>query len=624
VSEGVSVLVPLRRTLRERALPAILTPRGVVLCLIGLATLSAGARIGLLTHVYAPTVFMDELGYQKLAQSIGRTGDLALFNQHGMSFSPLYPLVLSPIYALGASAPTAYHWIKIVDAILISLSIFPTYKIARFVLARRESLFVAAIGAFAPLMYYSAFTMSENLAYPLALVAIWAMLAALRAPSPRSDALLLGAIVLVSAARVQLIVLLPAALTAPALAAVFGRERAGESLAGSLAKRLRQHWLLFSAPAAFATLAGLGAFAGHGVLSITGRYENVVHSGVPDLWRMLEVAVEHVAGIEFAVGVFPFVAALVTAYVFFRAGTRREYVPFASVAVAVTAWLLLEVAFDAARFDGGVELPRIHERFLIYVVPFFLVALLAAVRLPESKASVRIYLGAAAVATLLPALIPYHKVINLTNVVDTFGLQLFGRPTGTKYVPIPHVTLVAVWVAATFALTYVVVRNRMRGVIAFVLLVSIGTSMFISKRIQDGSAGARSRLPASIDWVDRATSSGDVILVTGAGPVSAAMETSFNNLSIARVYNLCKKTFGAEFGEQRLTVDEAGRLRDSSSGFVRARYVVVPDGLVVRGRVVAWNREGHQVLIASPKGPVSLRLATRSVDCSADLKFRRT
>jgi hypothetical protein len=624
VSEGVSVLVPLRRTRRERALPAIVTPRGVVLCLIGLAALSAGARIGLLTHVYAPTVFMDELGYQKLAQSIGRTGELALFNQHGMSYSPLYPLVLSPIYALGASAPTAYHWIKIVDAILISLSIFPTYKIARFVLARRESLFVAALGAFAPLMYYSAFTMSENLAYPLALVAVWAMLAAVREPSPRNDALLLGAIVLASLARVQLIVLLPAALSAVVFAAVFGRKPGDEGLARSFTQRLRQHRLLFGSTLALFVLAGIVALAGQGVLSIAGRYEKVVHRGIPNPWQVVELTVEHLAGVDFAVGVFPFVAALVTAFVFFRSRPRRAYVPFASVAVAVTAWLLLEVAVDAVLFDKGSDLPRIHERFLIYVVPFFLVALLAAVRLPESKAPVRTYLGAAAVATLLPALIPYHKVINLTNVVDTFGLQLFGRPTGTKYVPIPHVTLVAVWVAATFALTYVVVRHRMRGVIAFVLLVSIGTSMFVSKRIQDGSAGARSRLPASIDWVDRATSSGDVILITGAGPVSPAMETSFNNLSIARVYNLCKTTFGTEFGEQQLTVDEAGRLRDSSSGFVRADYVVAPDGLVVRGRIVAWNIGGHQVLVAPPKGAVSLPLATRSVDCSADLKFRRT
>ena len=616
MSEGVSVLVPLRRTLRQCALPAILSPRGVVLCLIGLAALSAVVRIGLLTHVYAPTVFMDELGYQKLAQSIGRTGHLALFNQHGMSYSPLYPVLLSPIYALGASAPTAYHWIKIVDAILISLSIFPTYKIARFVLPRRESLFVAALGAFAPLMYYSAFTMSENLAYPLALVAVWAMLAALRDPRPRKDIFLLVSLVVVTLARVQLIVLLPAALTAVVLAALFDRE---QGAASSLLRRLRQHWLLFGSTAAGLVLVGIVGLAGRGVFSVAGRYENVVHNGHPHPWRVLQITVEHLAGVDFAVGVFPFVAALVAASVFFRSECRRKYVPFASVASAVTAWLLLEVAIDADLFDRGTELPRIHERFLIYVVPFFLVALLAAVRLPESKAPYRTYLGASAVAVLLPLLIPYHKVINLTNVVDTFGLQYFGRPTGTKYLPIPHVTLVAVWFAATFALVYVVVRHRIRGVIAFVLLVSLTTSMFVGKRIQDGSAGARSQVPAHADWVDQAKPTGNVILITAGGTVEPAMETSFFNFSIKRVYYLCKVTYGADFGEQQLTLDNSGRLRDSS-GFVTARYAVMPDGLVVRGRVVAWNGSGHQVLVAPPNGPLTLPVRNgAALGCSRGL-----
>src|SRR5438552_196834 len=98
-----------------------------------------------------------------LAQSLGQTGHLALFGKQGLSLSPLYSVVLAPIYALGASAPTAYEWIKIVNALLMSLSIVPIYMIARFVLPRRASLVVTGLSALAPLMYYSALVMSENL-----------------------------------------------------------------------------------------------------------------------------------------------------------------------------------------------------------------------------------------------------------------------------------------------------------------------------------------------------------------------------------------------------------------------------------------------------------------------------
>ncbi len=90
--------------------------RDVLLGLLAICGFSTLLRIALVTGAHAPLVFNDELGYEKLAQSIGKTGHLALFNERGLSYSPLYSVVLSPIFALGASAPTAYSLIKIVNA----------------------------------------------------------------------------------------------------------------------------------------------------------------------------------------------------------------------------------------------------------------------------------------------------------------------------------------------------------------------------------------------------------------------------------------------------------------------------------------------------------------------------
>jgi len=71
----------------------------------------------------------------------------------------------------------------------MSASIFPTYKIARFALSHRRSLIVAALSALTPLMFYSSFSMSEEPRLPRLPHGVWAMLATVREPSLRHDAL---------------------------------------------------------------------------------------------------------------------------------------------------------------------------------------------------------------------------------------------------------------------------------------------------------------------------------------------------------------------------------------------------------------------------------------------------
>src|SRR5262245_30442392 len=259
--------------------------------LVGLAALSVVLRVTLLAEVHGPWVFMDELGYQKMAQSLGQSGHLAIFGRGGLSLSPLYSVILAPIYALGASAPVAYGWIKIVNAILMALAVFPLYKIARFVLPRRASVLACGISAVAPLMYYTALTMSENLAYPLFLVSVWALLVALRSPTLGHDAALLASIGVASAARLQLVILYPAALTAALLVGAIERDKSG--FGGVLSSLCRQHRLLIGSAAASVAFVGTGrAFA------LTGIYGGVVKDGYPNPWRVTQQVVEHLAELD--------------------------------------------------------------------------------------------------------------------------------------------------------------------------------------------------------------------------------------------------------------------------------------------------------------------------------------
>jgi Dolichyl-phosphate-mannose-protein mannosyltransferase len=585
----------------------------VAVWLIAIAGLSVALRIALLTEVHGPWVFMDELGYQKLAQSLGQNGHLALFDKRGVSLSPLYSVVLAPIYALGASAPAAYHWIKIVNAVLMSLSIFPVYMIARFVLPRRSSLVAAGLSGLAPLMYYSALAMSENLAYPLFLASVWAMLVALRSPSTRADAVLLISIVAASAARLQLIVLFPAALTAVVLAGALARKQSENSMAGLLSDLWRQHRLLIGSAAGFLVVLATGrAFA------LTGIYGGALKDGFPNVWRVLEQIVRHLAGLDLAVGVIPFVGALVAAYAFLKYGARWEVGVFASVAVSVTVWLLLEVGFFGDFVVRTAQIPRIHERYFFYVLPLFVIALLAVVRLPASKVPFRAYEAAAVVATALPAVIPFRSVINNTIVADSFALQPYGKAVGNTIVPVAHAAFAAVCVAGLFAFIFVLLRNRTVAVGVLVLLVFVFMSALVRSRVVGAARGATAAvLPAHRDWVDRTKPSSGVALVAGRGASDLAVfETAFNNLSISRVYYVCTPVFGAIFGEQRIWADRVGRLRDAA-GYVNVSYIVVPVGLGVRGRVVARDRRGHLVLVAPPNGRLRVPTAKSGLNCTS-------
>ena len=357
--------------------------------------MAAALHAFLVGRVHGPFVFMDELGYERMAQSFAHTGHFSLFGKGGLAYSPLYPIVLSPIYALTSSLHTAYEWAKVENAVLISLSVFPVYGIARSVFPRGRSLGVAALSLLAPLMLYSGFEMSESLAYPLCLLAIWTMLRAVRRPSVANDALMLARDRRSPrAARLQLVVLLPAALTAvllvPRSPGRRGRSRDQAVGRGALARS--------SAIVGVALVAGLArTVMNGGNLPLAGRYANVgtAHASALARGRALLPAPRRarLCGRRDPVRGRP--ARRVRARAL-RA-SRGERSIFASVAVASTFWFLLEVALDAAAFDATsahprtasafTDLPRIHERYLIYLVPLFLVALFAALRLrrPRSR-----------------------------------------------------------------------------------------------------------------------------------------------------------------------------------------------------------------------------------------------
>ena len=575
--------------------------------------MSAVLRTILALEVHGPFVFLDELGYARMAESFAHTGHLTLFGKAGLAYSPLYPVLLSPIYALTSSAHAAYEWAKVLNAVLMSLAVFPVYGIARSVLDRPRSIGVAALSLAAPLMFYTGLEMSESLAYPLALLAIWAMLRAVREPRLGNDVLMLAAIVLACTARLELVALFPAAVTAILVVALIRPEETGQGRVRSVARTISAHRLVFASIAVVFVAGLVRTVQNGGALPLAGRYSNVGSARANPL-NVLEIAFHHLAELDLAVGVVPFVGALLAAYALARFGFPRRALVFGAVAAATTVWLLLEVAFDAAAFDSSsapahasqlaASLPRIHERYLIYLVPLFLVALVASLRAVRPRTPVWATLSAVLIAALLPLAIPFHDVVNTSAVADTFGLEALATVEHGALTAVSHATYVAVIAAGFlgFASLYAFLRPRPSFAIVLTLLAFFVLSDFVRLRLIGSANGFTAPQPAQRDWVDQAVGNGSVALIGGPGTSRLALlDAAAGNESIARVYYTCDSAFGSDFGEQQLSAGSA----------VRARYAVVPASMEVSGRVLARDPKGHLVLIAPTGGTVKIPVALR-------------
>jgi hypothetical protein len=114
-------------------------------------------------HV-TPWLFTDELKFAQISRSIAETGHAAQ-RDHPASFDTLYTYLIAPFWRIG-DVGDSYAAIKYVGVIVMTSAIFPTYFLARMVVAKPWALF-AAVGAVAtPALAYATFLIEEPAAYP--------------------------------------------------------------------------------------------------------------------------------------------------------------------------------------------------------------------------------------------------------------------------------------------------------------------------------------------------------------------------------------------------------------------------------------------------------------------------
>lgn len=122
-------------------------------------------KILLSYFVKSPTIFADEYLYIKMARSFFYTGKFLIHGFPSTTYMPLYPVILSIGYFL-KNMTTIYFSFKVINAILSTLIIFPTYFLVKEFLSKRKSIILTIILSISVNFVFSNYIIAENLFLP--------------------------------------------------------------------------------------------------------------------------------------------------------------------------------------------------------------------------------------------------------------------------------------------------------------------------------------------------------------------------------------------------------------------------------------------------------------------------
>lgn len=135
----------------------------------------SGCKVIISGTIGGPHIFVDELAYNQVAQQI-YSGALLASNvpYPADPFHPGYSFIISLAYLLTPDKYIAYHYMLIINSLVTSTIIFPSYYLLRSALTTRVALAGAILIALLPSVTLNSFVlMSEALFIPLTIFSIW-------------------------------------------------------------------------------------------------------------------------------------------------------------------------------------------------------------------------------------------------------------------------------------------------------------------------------------------------------------------------------------------------------------------------------------------------------------------
>ncbi len=516
----------------------------------------------------------DELEMAQLSRAVAETGETA---RRGVPFPShaLYPYVLAPVWWI-QDVGQAYGVAKLLNVLLMTSVVFPTYGLARMVVSKPWALFAAAGAGVIPALYYSSILVEEPVAYP------WATLCAYliaKAFARRTRWWVGGAVVaslLAPLVREQLAVV-PAAFVIAALALLATSPRAKQEYA----RWSRWDWV-------------------GGVLLLVGIVivVNAAVSHVSFAWlvatqhykdRMLENGLWAVGALAVGVGVFPMIAGL-AALVRPRGeewtAERRAVVATMGALIVGFGWYTaVKAAYISTTFSTLVV-----ERNLIYVAPLLFVGTAMFFERPLTRWWA---VAGAAGLTLSALLLAYQYKMDVRIYSDAPGFSLLQAanrayswtPDRARNVLIGFVVLSLLVIVLPRVLPWG--TRQVLALVAVLLLVwGIAGQMSAASASNTFSEEISADIDPPFDWIDRATGGAPTLyLGQRLTDYNGIWQMEFWNRSLKHVWS----TDGSAPGPgPTLSPD----LVDAATGEITqpptaVEYVVVDPGIDIVGTPVA-------------------------------------
>jgi hypothetical protein len=494
----------------EAALPAVSRPFALAhgltarVALTLLVVGSFAARLVASAAHPAPRYFPDEYLYTAIARALG-SGQAPNVRGNSANFPALLePILAAPFHAL-SSPELAYRLTQAENALLMSLAAVPVYLPARRLsLSTRYALLCAVFAVAIPDLVFASYTLADPVAYPFAMGALAAGVAALDRPAKRTQLLFLTLAFLATFARVQYVVL-PAAFVVAAL--VVDRRRA--------LKTQRLPLVLMALPFAVAVAMGPAR--------VFGYYSNVTNLHVGG--QLLRWAGIDLFLLAFSTGIVLVPGALVA----LARPRGRSETAFAALAAVFGAGLVAEAALYASNGSS-----RFQERYLFAVLPLVPIGFGLYLkhgrpaRIPVALLSLLLF----ALSARLP-LSGYAGALGKTDSPFLTAVFRLEKAVGTA-----NGSFVLAGLAAAGAAGAVLVSRRggarfaLAATLTFVFIASFGALIADSANARDVR---HEFLPADPSWVD-ATGLRDVTLLQTAGaPAAGAVEQLYWNRSITRL-----------------------------------------------------------------------------------------
>jgi hypothetical protein len=557
-------------------------------------------------RVPAPWITPDEQTYALIGRSFYGSGRFEILGREVGLLSLVYPAVIGLPFRVLAPE-TAYALVKGLQAFVMSLAAVPVFFWGRSIMSQRWALAAAALTLAVPGLAYSGFLMTEVAFYPVLSVSAWAMARALARPSLGNQALLLAAMLLAIATRLQAVVLVPVLALALLLELVFARaplaslRRFLPVFAGLLA--VTGLWVLL-------TTSGLGSGS-----HLLGSYQ-VTGTTSYDPVDAARFAVYHLADLLLLTAVVPVVTLTLLAV---GAVAGRERSADARAFVAVTVAYVLGFTAEVGLFASSL-LGRLGERYLLALVPLLFLSLALWLERGGPRPTLATVLASLAALALLVALpirfISAGAAPDAFSTIPLYELRLHLSALQLKLA----IALVA---ASLLALLFFLPARR-SWLLPLVLLVllapaSVSASRFVAKQARGFRAltvGADAR------WIDRFAQApvafvyGGEYGFSGGGSVWANL---FWNRRLAAVYTLRGANVVGPIPKQAVSIAGDGRLL-AGNRQVEARYAVGSEALSFFGTRINTGA-AYALWKLAPPARISTRMAGMRL-LSSDIDVR--